>query len=98
MSAPEPVVVANGVVSVLSNGENVRQARDDGTLMTSTDRIITKTGNAVLYALDAATGKELWSSGDLIVSWTHLSGLALSYGRIYVTVFDSRVYSFGLKE
>jgi outer membrane protein assembly factor BamB len=98
MSLPEPVVIAGGVVFALSNGENARQAKEDGTLLSSADRIRTRTGNAVLYAFDAHTGKELWSSGDLIDSWTHLSGLALSYGRIYVTTFDSRVYSFGLKE
>jgi outer membrane protein assembly factor BamB len=98
MSMPEPPIIANGVVFALSNGENARQAKDDGTLLTSADRIRTKTGNAVLYALDAATGKELWSSGDQIDSWTHLSGMALSYGRVYVTTFDSRAYAFGLKE
>ena len=79
-------------------------ARALGTLLTSADRVVTepnyrtKTGNAVLYALDAMSGKELWSSGDQIDSWTHLSGLALSYGRVYVTTYDSRVYAFGLKE
>ena len=98
MSLPEPPVIANGVVLALSNGENARQAKDDGTLLSSADRIQTKTGNAVFLAFDAHTGKELWSSGDLIDSWTHFSGIAVSYGRIYVTTFDSRVYSFGLKE
>ncbi|MBI3696156.1 MAG: PQQ-binding-like beta-propeller repeat protein, partial [Acidobacteria bacterium] len=98
MSVPEPVVIAGGVVFALSNGENPRQARDDGGLMTSEERIKTKTGNAVLYALDAATGKELFSSGSTIDSWTHFSGLAVSYGHVYVTTYDSRVYSFGLKE
>ena len=97
-SMSEPVVVANGVVFALSNGENARQARDDGALMSSAERITTKTGNAVLYALDAATGKELYSSADTIDSWTHFSGLALASGRIYVSTFDSRVYCFGLKE
>jgi len=98
MSLPEPPVIANGVVFALSNGENARQAKDDGSLLSSPDRIKTKTGNAVLYALDASTGKELWSSRDLIDSWTHFSGIAVSYGRIYVTTFDSRVFAFGLKE
>ncbi|MBI3694681.1 MAG: PQQ-binding-like beta-propeller repeat protein, partial [Acidobacteria bacterium] len=46
MSVPEPVVIAGGVVFALSNGENPRQARDDGGLMTSEERIKTKTGNA----------------------------------------------------
>jgi outer membrane protein assembly factor BamB len=98
MSLPEPPVIANGVVFSVSNGENARQAKEDGALLSSADRIRTKTGNAVLYAFDAHTGKELWSSGDLIDSWTHFSGLGMSYGRVYVTTFDGRVYSFGLKE
>lgn len=97
MSMPEPPIIANGVVLALSNGENARQAKDDGTLLSSPERIKTKTGAAVLYAFDAATGKELWSSGEQIDSWTHFSGLAVSYGRVYVTTFDSRVYAFGLK-
>jgi len=96
-NVPEPVVIAGGVVFALSNGENSRQSRDDGTLMSSADRIKTA-GKAVLYALDAATGKELYSSRDTIDSWTHFSGLAVAYGRIYVSTFDSRVYCFGLKE
>jgi outer membrane protein assembly factor BamB len=97
-SVPEPPVVANGVVYALSNGENARQVREDGALLTSEERIKTKTGNAVLYALDAATGKELYSSGGTIDSWTHFSGLAVASGRVYVTTYDSRVYSFGAKE
>jgi outer membrane protein assembly factor BamB len=52
--------------------------------------------HAVLYALDAATGKELWSSKDLIDSWNHYGGLALADGRLYVSTYDARVYAFGL--
>jgi outer membrane protein assembly factor BamB len=98
MSMPEPPVIANGVVFALANGENARQVGEDGVMLTSKQRIDTRTGNAILYAFDAATGKQLYSSENIIDSWTHFSGLALASGRIYVTTFDSRVYSFGLKQ
>jgi len=54
--------------------------------------------HAVLYALDGATGDELYSSGESIDSWNHYGGLALSNGQIYVTTYDARVYAFGLKK
>jgi len=54
--------------------------------------------HAVLYALDGATGDELYNSGELIDSWNHYGGLALSNGRIYITTYDARVYALGLKK
>jgi outer membrane protein assembly factor BamB len=56
------------------------------------------TTHAVLYALDGQSGDEIYSSGDLIDSWNHYGGLALSNGRIYVSTYDARVYAFGLKK
>ncbi|MBC7928038.1 MAG: PQQ-binding-like beta-propeller repeat protein, partial [Bryobacteraceae bacterium] len=53
-------------------------------------------GNATLYAFDAENGKELFSSGKTISSFTHFSGLAISEGRVYVTTFDNTIYAFGL--
>jgi hypothetical protein len=50
----------------------------------------------VLYALDADTGKELYSSGNLIDSWNHYGGIVLADGRIFVSSYDGRVYAFGL--
>jgi outer membrane protein assembly factor BamB len=49
----------------------------------------------VPYALDAATGKQIYSSKELIDSWNHYGGLALSGGRLYVSTYDGRVYAFG---
>ena len=54
--------------------------------------------HAVLYALDAKTGEEIYSSTDAIDSWNHYGSLALSNGRLYVSTFDARVYAFGIKE
>ncbi|MES1257741.1 MAG: hypothetical protein ABUS51_04895 [Acidobacteriota bacterium] len=56
------------------------------------------TTHAVLYALDPATGDELYSSGDAMDSWNHYGGLALSDGNIYVSTWDARVFAFGLKK
>jgi outer membrane protein assembly factor BamB len=52
--------------------------------------------HTVLYALDAETGKELYSSGNLVDSWSHYGGIALSNGRIYLSTYDARVFAFGL--
>jgi hypothetical protein len=93
---PEPPVVANGVVYVLGSGENVQSIHESGRLLTSKERSSTAVGNAVLYALDAQTGKELYSSRQSMASFAHFSGLALSGGHIYVVNFDDHLYSFGL--
>jgi outer membrane protein assembly factor BamB len=54
--------------------------------------------HAVLYALDGATGDELYSSGEAIDSWNHYGGLALSNGQIYITTYAARVFAFGLNK
>ena len=56
------------------------------------------TTHAVLYALDPATGDELYTSGSSMDSWSHYGGLALSDGNIYVSSYDARVFAFGLKK
>lgn len=96
LSVPEPPVVANGVLFALSSGEDVRQADVKGNTMGAADRV-RGSHNAVLYALDAETGKELFSSGETISSFTHFSGLAISNGRVFVTAWDGTVYAFGIK-
>jgi outer membrane protein assembly factor BamB len=98
MNVPEPPIVANGLIFVVSNGENVLQADSEGRLMTSKQRLDTAPGHAILYALDAETGKELYNSGDAISGITHFSGIAISNGRVYVAGFDSVLYSFGIEE
>ncbi|HUQ94150.1 MAG TPA: hypothetical protein VM120_20885, partial [Bryobacteraceae bacterium] len=95
MKMPEPVAIANGVVFGISNGEFVRQVDDSGRLLTSAERI-SKHTNATLYALDAKTGKVLFSSGDQIKSWMHFGGLAVANGRVYLATHDSTIHAFGL--
>src|SRR5579872_1184355 len=97
MNLPDPPIVSNGVVYAVSTGEFARQWKADGGLFSSPERIAQHTGNAILYAFDSSTGKELYSSGNAMPSWTHFSGIALSGGKIFVATFDSTLYAFGLK-
>ncbi|MFN7994083.1 MAG: PQQ-binding-like beta-propeller repeat protein [Bryobacteraceae bacterium] len=97
MNLPEPPIIAGDLVFAVSNGEFARQSKDNGGLFNSAERIAKHAGNAVLYAFDARTGKQLYSSGETMPSWTHFSGISVSGGRVYVTTFDSTVYAFGVK-
>lgn len=54
-----------------------------------------RSSHAVLYALDGATGKELYSSQSLVKSFSHNAGLAIANRRIYFTTHDNAVYCFG---
>jgi outer membrane protein assembly factor BamB len=98
LGVPEAPVVANGIVFAVSSGENTRQVSEGGDLYTSEHRATTPIGNATLYAFDAQTGAELFSSGKTMPGFTHFSGLAVSEGRVYVVTHDSIVYAFGVPE
>jgi outer membrane protein assembly factor BamB len=49
----------------------------------------------VLYALDAANGKELWNSGNVITSPVRRSALSAGAGQVYFGAHDGTLYSFG---
>jgi outer membrane protein assembly factor BamB len=51
--------------------------------------------NAVLYALDGATGKVLWDSGKAITSFVHSGGLSGGAGQVYLETSDQTLYAFG---
>ena len=51
--------------------------------------------NAVLYALDSGSGKELWNSGSAITSFVRSGGLAAGGSRVYVGAHDGTQYAFG---
>src|SRR5215831_15804762 len=87
--APAPPVVANGIVFALSSGEYVRQGG-------SAEARAQRSTHATLYALDAETGKELFSSGDSITSFTHFGALSVASGRVFLTTYDNTVYCFGI--
>lgn len=48
---------------------------------------------AVLYAVDAATGKELWNSGRTITSSAR-NGLSGGAGVMYLPASDGTLYAF----
>jgi outer membrane protein assembly factor BamB len=98
MDQAEPPVIANGVVFAYGSGENTRQAYPDKGLADFSPLRIQASKKAVLYALDAETGKELYSSGDQIASFNHFSGLSVANGRVYIGTFDSVLYCFGLPD
>jgi len=52
--------------------------------------------HATLYALDAATGKQLYSSEDAIHTYTHLAGISIGDGHVFFTTHDNTLYSFGI--
>jgi outer membrane protein assembly factor BamB len=52
--------------------------------------------HATLYALDAATGKQLYSSGDAIETYTHLAGMSIGDGHVFFITHDNTLYSFGI--
>ena len=52
--------------------------------------------HARLYALDAATGAELYSSKDQIPTFTRLSGVSIGDGHAFFTDHDNVLYSFGI--
>lgn len=93
----DPVVIANGVVLAYGNGEDAMQSTYDiGLAYNSAANRVARSGHATLYALDARTGEELWSSGDQIASFSHFSSLAVANGRVYIGTFDGTLYSFGV--
>jgi outer membrane protein assembly factor BamB len=52
--------------------------------------------NAILYALDPETGKELWSSGKSITSFVHNGNLSAGGSQIYLGTHDGNFYAFGI--
>lgn len=89
LTAPQ-VMVINEVVFALSTGE----FRGGDATLSAAERA-KRSSKAVLYALDGATGKELWSSGSTIGSFVHSGGMAAGGGRVYVGGNDGVLYAFG---
>jgi len=98
MNRAEPPVIANGIVFAYGSGEDTEQAYPDVGLDDVASRRIPGSTHATLYALDAETGKELWSSGGQIGSWNHWTGLSVANGRVYIATFDNNLYCFGIQK
>ncbi|MFN0087835.1 MAG: hypothetical protein ACKVX9_20755 [Blastocatellia bacterium] len=89
MSPLTPTII-NGVVFATSSGE----FRPGDGKATAAQRAM-RSSRAVVYALDAQTGKELWNSGTKIASFTRGGAIAGGMGQIYVTTHDGTIYAFG---
>ena len=108
MDMAEHAIVANGVLFVYGSGEDTTQVLpersfDDprgpqlgGAVSNGAPRRL-EGRKAVLYALDALTGEELWNSGNEITTWNHYSGLTIANGRAFITTFDGMIYAFGVQ-
>ena len=97
MTTSEPPVIANGVVFVLAGGEFTGQANDAVGGLFSAEERIKRSVPAKLFALDALTGKELYSSGDQVTSFLHQAGLSVADDKVMFGTFDGTIYCFGLK-
>ncbi len=92
----EPPIIANGVIYTWGSGDDTSQVWPDiGLNFDSTNRVLTAK-HATLYALDAETGKELWSSGDTMTSFNHFTSVTVANGKVYLSTYDGKVYCFGL--
>ena len=58
----------------------------------------TPVGNLILYAFDAETGKQLYSSKAIISNWVHFTEPVVAFGKVFVVTHDAHVYAFGLKQ
>jgi outer membrane protein assembly factor BamB len=88
--SPLPPTIINGVAFVTSSGE----FRSNDSRMTAAQRA-GRSGKAVIYALDAVTGKELWNSGTTVTSFARGNAISGGMGQIYLTTYDGTIYTFG---
>src|SRR5262249_23353241 len=96
MKRGEPVLIVNGIVFGYGSGEETKQAFPDIGLQFDSSIRAAKGTRAVIYALDARTGKELWSSGDQMHQWNHFSGITVANGRVFLGTYDGTLYSFSV--
>ncbi|HVW75949.1 MAG TPA: PQQ-binding-like beta-propeller repeat protein [Rhizomicrobium sp.] len=110
LALPDNVAVANGVIYAVQTGEQPLQhmnnpeahGRAEPGQQAETPAGLarfrsTPVAPMVLYALDARTGKALYSSGKLLGNWVHFSQPAVAQGKVFLVSHDAHVYAFGLK-
>ena len=94
MTSPLGPMIVNGVMFAASSGEYHGAA---GSNASASERA-SKSVPAVLYALDPATGKQLWSSGKTLTSFVAGTPLWTGSGQTYIATYDNTVYAFGFSE
>jgi outer membrane protein assembly factor BamB len=103
MVMPDPPVVANGVVYALSTGGQAMQngaKPGDRRMPYDVSAVLRSTpvSNMTLYAYDAVSGKQLWSSGKALTDWVHFSEPVVAMGKVFVVTHDAHVVAFGLRK
>jgi len=89
LTSPLAPIVVDGMVFAVSSGE----FRGAGSL--SAAQRAQRSVPAVLYVLDTATGKPMWSSGTKITSFAR-GGLSAGGGQVYLVTYDNHLYAFGI--
>jgi outer membrane protein assembly factor BamB len=104
MIMPDPPVVANGVVYATQTGGQALQNTPfpDGSRRvpetTGSVYRATPVSNLVLYAFDAQTGKQLYSSGKLFTDWVHFGEPVVALGKVFLVTHDAHVYALGVQK
>ena len=91
LTSPSTPIVLNDVVFVLSSGAY----RTSDAQMPAAERL-QRSSPAVLYALDARSGRELWASGRAITASVQGVGPSGQDGQVYVVAADGTLYAFGI--
>ena len=109
LNMASPPVVANGVVYALQTAESTVQVpksifNPDGSRKpfdpneNAIDRIMTPHATMTLFAFDAVTGKELWSSKKAMDGNTvHFTQPVVALGKLFVVDHAGHLWAFGLK-
>ena len=84
------------MVFALAAGDYTRTPKEGYNGIAQVDEKPKPAARATLYALDGATGKEIWSSKQLIAGPAALTGLTVANGRVYFGGTDSTFYCFGI--
>lgn len=93
--SPAPVVIADGMVFVLSTGLPARVAQKNGRPLSQRE-VQALSKPSTLQVFDAVTGKQLFSAPGAPVPAADAAGLAVANGRAYFTARDNAVYCFGI--
>jgi outer membrane protein assembly factor BamB len=108
MNLSSSPVVANGVVYALQTAESAVQVpksvfTPDGRRQpfdvnaNAVNRIMTPHSTMTLFALDAATGKELWSSKKVMDGNTvHFTQPVVALGKVFAVDHAGHLWAFGL--
>ena len=109
LNMASPPVVAGGVVYALQTAESTVQVpksvfNPDGSRKpfnpndTADNRIMVPHAAMTLFAFDAATGKELWSSKKAMDTNTvHFTQPVVALGKLFVVDHAGHLWAFGLK-